>query len=297
MKCETVKRSRLGSCVLLTENSTQRLHLNMSCTHPNCCVLEPLLLGLSYTSLSLRVREMVYYKYDESVPARAEWIRAERKEARCGLGSEGRSALRRTPMDRLSGAVKKEAQLTVARLCFLREQGALSEDQTAQQLGFVDETGAPLREAMYERLEGWGLPGWIVYPDGGGEQIGKEKTKRNLKKRKARSFGRDKEELPPAEQAEPLFRKDLELLRRYVDWLENMRERYQEEPQRWLSYWWIEDNWESYDRSAFSEDEWRRLCEEYDEDPNGESFIVDLEPSGNPVAYGDTPWEGLVWLI
>jgi hypothetical protein len=129
-------------------------------------------------------------------------------------------------MDRLSGEVKKEALLKVARLCVLRGKGDLSEDQIAQQLGFVDETDAPLREAMYERLESWKLPGWIVYPDGGGEQIGKEKTKRDLKKPKAQSFGRDKGELPPAERAESLFRKDLERLRRYVDMLEDMRERH-----------------------------------------------------------------------
>jgi len=145
---------------------------------------------------------------------------------------------------------------------------------------------------MYERLEGCELPGWIVYPDGGGEQIGKKK------KRTTQSFGRDKEELPPAEQAETLFRKDLERLREYIDWLEDLRERYQEEkPQLWLSYWWIEDNWDSYHRSAFSEDEWRRLCEEADVDPAWESFDVNLKPSASPVALGGAPWRGLVYLI
>jgi hypothetical protein len=200
-------------------------------------------------------------------------------------------------MDRLSGEVKKEAQLTVARLCVLRGKGAFSEDEIAQQLDFVDETGAPLREAMYERLEGWGLPGWIVYPDGGGEQIGKEKTKRNPKKPKAQSVGRDKGELPPAEQAESLFRRDLERLRWYVDWLEDMRERYQEQPERWLSYWWHEDEWDTYYRSSFSEEEWGRLCEEANVDPAWESFVVDLKPSGTPVAFGGAPWRGLVYLI
>lgn len=102
---------------------------------------------------------------------------------------------------------------------------------------------------------------------------------------------------PPVEQAEPLFRKDLERLRWYVDWLEDLRERYQEEPVRWLSYWWHEDDWESYDRSGFSEEEWRQLCEEADVDPACESFVVDLKPSGSPVAFGGTPWRGLVYLI
>jgi hypothetical protein len=205
--------------------------------------------------------------------------------------------LQLTLMDRLSGEVKKEAQLTVARLCVLRGKGDLSEDQIAQQLGFVDETDAPLREAMYERLESWKLPGWIVYPDGGGEQIGKEKTKRDLKKPKAQSFGRDKGELPPAERAESLFRKDLERLRRYVDMLEDMRERYQEEPQLWLSYWWNEGDWESFYRSDFSEEEWRRFCEEADVDSALEYFVAELKPSGSPVAYGGAPWSGLVYLI
>jgi hypothetical protein len=240
---------------------------------------------------------MINYKYEELVPARAQWIRAERKEARCGLASAGRSALRITLMDRLSGEDKEKALLTVARLCVLRGKDDLSEDLIAQQLGFVDETDAPLREAMYERLEGWELPGWIVYPDGGGEQIGKETTKRNLKKRNVQSFGRDKEELPPAEQAEPLFRNDLERLRRYVNQLQGLRERYQEKPQRWLSYRWIEGDWESFDRRDFSEDEWRQLCEEADVDPAWEYFVAELKPSDSPVAVGDAPWEGLVYLI
>jgi len=194
-------------------------------------------------------------------------------------------------MDRLSGEDKEKALLKVARLCFVRAQGAYSEDEIAQQLDFVDETGAPLREAMYERLESWGLPGWIVYPDGGGEQIGKKKE------RNAQGVGRDKGELPPAEQAESLFRKDLERLRWYVDWLEDMRERYQEEPERWVSYWWHEDDWDTYYRSSFSEEEWRRLCEEANADPAWESFVVDLKPSASPVAFGGAPWRGLVYLI
>jgi hypothetical protein len=194
-------------------------------------------------------------------------------------------------MDKLSGEEKKEALLTVASLCVLRGEGAAEEDHIAQQLGFVDETGAPLRGAMYERLADWKLPGWIVYPDGGGEQIGIKKE------RNVPGVGRDKGELPPAEQAESLFRKDLERLRWYVDWLEDMRERYQEEPERWVSYWWHEDDWDTYYRSNFSEEGWRRLCEEADVDPAWESFVVDLKPSASPVAFGGAPWRGLVYLI
>jgi hypothetical protein len=77
-----------------------------------------------------------------------------------------------------------------------------------------------------------------------------------------------------------------------------MRERYQEEkPQLWLSYWWIEDDWESFDRSDFSEEEWRRLCEEADVDPAWESVMVNLKPRATPVALGGAPWRGLVYLI
>jgi hypothetical protein len=200
-------------------------------------------------------------------------------------------------MDRLSGEEKERALFKVARLCALRGKRDYSEDQIAQQLDFVDEIGAPLRDAMYERFERWGLPDWIVYPDGGEEQFGKEKTKRDLKKRNAQSFGRDKEELPPAEQAEPLFRNDLTRLRRYVNQLQGLRERYQEKPERWLSYRWIEGDWESFDRSDFSEDEWRQLCEEAGVDPARESFGAELKPSRSPWAVGDAPWEGLVYLI
>lgn len=201
-------------------------------------------------------------------------------------------------MGRLPDDSHNEALRKLAGLCFLRAEGIFSEDQIAQKLDFVDEEGIPLIDGMYEHLEALKLPNWVVYPDGRHERVGKENTRLNPKKeRKARSFGQEKEELPPAEAAEFLFRRDLARLTRYIGQLRGMRERRQEEPERWLSYSWVDDDWESYDRSDFSEDQWRRLCEEHGVDPAEESFAFDLAPSGSPLGVGPAPWEGLIYLI
>jgi hypothetical protein len=81
-------------------------------------------------------------------------------------------------MGRLPDDARNEAlrEIKLARLCVLRAEGIFSEDQIVQKLDFVDETGTPLREAMYERLEAWGLPDWVVYPGDGMERAGKVKT-------------------------------------------------------------------------------------------------------------------------
>lgn len=188
------------------------------------------------------------------------------------------------------------SQLT--RLCIMRARATHSEEEVAQELGFVDETGAPLREAMYEYLEAKGLPDWVVYPGAGNQNAVKAQWRRGREqKRRARNFGRDKGELPPAEEAKNLFERDLGLLKGYVSLLQGLREHRLEEPERWLSYSWIEGDWESYDRRDFTEVQWKRLCEEHGVDPTEESFAFDLAPTGSPLGMEAAPWEGLVYLI
>lgn len=180
-------------------------------------------------------------------------------------------------------------------LCYLRGKGTASEDQIAQKLDFADEDGAPLTEAMYERLEAWGLPGWVVRPRG------EEKRTRDVgrrggegkKVRKARATG-DVEELPPAGRAVALFRQDLERLTYYLRELRGLKEQLQAE--RFVSSSWVGEDWDVYYKTDFSQKQWEELCERHGEDPSTEAIRVPIYPI-NPLGASPTPWEGLVTLI
>ena len=92
-------------------------------------------------------------------------------------------------MARLAGPAQKEAIEKVRRLLAFREDGILSEDQIAEELGFKSGLGGPPARMMYIRLENLGLPEWLVYPVA---------PKAKGKERKARTFGQAKTELPGA---------------------------------------------------------------------------------------------------
>ncbi len=197
-------------------------------------------------------------------------------------------------MKPLAGEARNRALQQLAMLCFLRSKGQFSEDQIAGKLGFVDEGGSPLREAMYERLESWGIPGWVVRPGGAGKQAETwVEGGRNKKERKARGTGAV-EELPAAGRAVGLFREDLERLARYVDELPSLREQLQARRFVWSS--WVGEDWDYYNKSDFSEEGWRTLCGRLGEDPSEEAVRVPIDPV-TPGGAGPTPWEGLVPLI
>jgi hypothetical protein len=197
-------------------------------------------------------------------------------------------------MVRLSDEVRQERLYKTMGLCHLRREGTASEDEIARRLDFRDSLDACSAQAMYEELESWGLPEWLVYPPGAAERAERRGKKPEEKKeRKARGTG-GAEELPSAGRAVDLFRRDLERLAYYLDELPGLKEQLQAE--RFVSSFWVGEEWEDYPRSEFSEEEWRRLCERHGEDPGEEVIRVPIDPI-KPQGATRTPWEGLVPLI
>ena len=103
-------------------------------------------------------------------------------------------------------------------LCMRRLQGIDPEEQAAQKLGFGSV------EAMRIQLRNWGAPGWITH----GEQAAEKPKvpKPTSPRRQARSSGPAKE-LPPANNAAPLFREKLEMLLRETEELKHRKEKLQ----------------------------------------------------------------------
>lgn len=137
-----------------------------------------------------------------------------------------------------------------------------------------------------------------MYPDGTIERTESTKEPKahdteNAKERKARDTG-DAKELPPAGRAAGLFRQDLERLTYYLDELPGLKEQLQAE--RFVSSFWVGEGWEYYPKSEFSEEQWKKLCERYGEDPSVEELGVPIGPV-QPQGASATPWEGLVPLI
>jgi len=212
-------------------------------------------------------------------------------------------------MKRLAGEELNPALQQLAKLCLLRSRGELTEDRISQELGFVDEDGEPLREAMYERLESWGIPGWVARPDEEGEPAGtRGGGKRNKKGRKARGTG-DEVELPPADRAVDLFREDLERLAQYLEELPDLREQYQVGEQlkagRFVWWSWAGEDWDIHckedhlkvrEDGSVSDERWVALCEAWGEDPSEDAIRVPIDPVV-PQGAGPNPWEGLVPLI
>lgn len=87
----------------------------------------------------------------------------------------------------------------------------------------------------------------------------------------------------------------LKTLEEQVDELDELGERLH--GGRFLSAFHIEDEWESYDRTRFSEGEWKELCEEHGVDPTREEFVLPLEPYVEPLGAKVTPSSGLTQLI
>jgi len=191
-------------------------------------------------------------------------------------------------MARLSDDARLERFHKLRILFDRRLKGTVSEDQIAQELGYVDGSGAPSAQVMYERLqEDWGLPNWMLNPDGMVE--GAETTK----ERKASSGG-DVKKLPAAEQAERLLRADLRRLTYYLDEIPDLKEHLQ--GKLFVSSSWVGEDWEEYYREEYTEDDWKRVCQDSGVDPAQEAFRISISPYVHRGA-GPTPWEGLTVLI
>lgn len=178
-------------------------------------------------------------------------------------------------MESLPGASRIDFYKKVQLLCDLRLEGTHSEDEIAKQLEFGSS------EAMRVQLENWGLSG-LLRDTGGTVDTGD-------KRRKASSSG-DVKALPTVAQAEPLFRSDLMLMTHYVNQVPSLQEYLQ--GKRFASFSWVGEDWEYYRRDEFSEEEWKRLCE----DPTEEIIRAPISPY-LARGSGPTPWEGLTFLI
>jgi hypothetical protein len=226
----------------------------------------------------------------------------------------------------LSDEALRERLRKLAKLYILRAQGTSSEDQIAQELGFTDGRGAPSAQVMYERLQGeWGIPGWIVYPNGAGERIETTKepkprdTDDTKKSRKVRSTG-NAEQLPPAVAASELFRTVLRKLRRYVDPPEPPVDRpvgfmdidftdgagelsFLEEylqAGRFVSASVTRPDPEEIHtvlRKECAPEEWERICNEYGEDPTQDYFLIGAEMGLHAEGAKHYPSHMLVELI
>lgn len=186
-----------------------------------------------------------------------------------------------------SGPEYQQALRIVDKLAGLRLKGTSSEEDIARELDFGS------TEAMHTQLKNWELPDWLVYARAPKERQGHARTPGDGKKRKARSTG-DTVDLPPAEQAERLFRADLNILARYLDDLPKLREQLRGE--LFVSHFWGGTSQEEIYRNEFSEDEWEYWCEKYGVNPTDEAALV---PISNvlPLSAGVTPWKGLSLLI
>jgi hypothetical protein len=196
----------------------------------------------------------------------------------------------------------------------LRDKGNVSEDQIAQKLGFFDTVGAPSARVMYQRLqEDWGLPDWVVYPDGVGKGSDKGKKHRvpnteEMRERKAQPSRDAIEELPPAEDAieelpSPegaieLFDKGIEQLQYYLNTLPMLVQ--QRQGKRFVSSEWIEDDVEDYlDPRDYSEAEWKKICEVNDVDPDTVpmNLVKLVPPHLSPRGSGPRVYKNLKVLI
>jgi hypothetical protein len=197
-------------------------------------------------------------------------------------------------MVRLSASQQEEALQKVSWIRDLRKKG-LSEDEIAKKLNFTSGLVTNAR-VMHGQLKRWELPDWLVYPEGYEASRKREETSEGKGERRPKKFGQA-EELPRPERAEHIFRRDLKYLRLFVHFLPYLELRLQADPQRWVTYWRVENDWESFERDDYSEEEWRQLCEECGEDPTKESIVVDLPLKVSPHWLGATPPMDLVLLI
>jgi hypothetical protein len=178
-------------------------------------------------------------------------------------------------------------------LCQLRLEGTVSEDHIAQRLNFRDSLDMHSARAMYEELDSWGLPKWFVYPPDAAERADQSGKEPEEKQREARSTGRA-EELPPAGRAVDLFQRDLERLAYYMSELPGLKEQLQAD--RFVSSFWVGEDWEYHFRNEFSEEGWQKLCESLGEDPSEDAIREPIDPI-KPQGASRTPWRGLVPLI
>jgi hypothetical protein len=158
-----------------------------------------------------------------------------------------------------SHAEDRNAYVTLGRLCVLRDRG-YREETIAEKLGF------PNVGALHQQLRDWNLPDWIVGQDSAARST--ERKDRTKSRSRLRTLGPSKG-LPPAGNATPLFKERLEALLERAELLEHMDEDLR-------GKYFVRTNVEKapvfYPRERYSKEEWNKLCEQYDLDPDDKGF-------------------------
>src|SRR5215212_3905296 len=91
-------------------------------------------------------------------------------------------------MASISDKTRQDRLYKTARLYVRRGKGTISEDEIVEHLDFRDSLRAYSARTMYEELESWGLPEWLVYPPT--QQHGPIKDRRDLKRSNVRRVAR-----------------------------------------------------------------------------------------------------------
>jgi hypothetical protein len=204
-------------------------------------------------------------------------------------------------MEPAQGEERDGALLQLAKLCLLRAKGSTAEEQIARELGFVDDDGHPLTEAMYERLARWNVPDWCARPPRPYTRTaGREGQRGSKKRRKARGTGDNTTDLPPAGSAVALFRWDFETLKYYLGRLPDLSEQHQSGEDlnagRFVWSFWVGEDWDYHHKDEYDEERWRALHERFGDESSEEIIAIPIDPVLQEGA-GHAPWKGLVVLI
>ena len=189
-------------------------------------------------------------------------------------------------MGNLSGPEQQRALETVTWWCLHRFKGLALDDERLSKLGFVSV------DAMRTQLKNWELPEWLV------------------EEYKARNPGAgtgQHRELPPPVRAVGLFQERLEALQvllRDAEDLEHRQESYQDGRFPGADVYegtlifsrYRRDN-EGRRLEIYSEQQWRKLCEQYGQDPEEEHFGVMDSVLQAPTEAVPAPPEPLTTLI
>jgi hypothetical protein len=180
-------------------------------------------------------------------------------------------------IDSLPKDARKDAYRQVGMVCAHRFLG-LSKDEVAKKAKFrsVDD--------MYFRLKRWGLSGLLPL-----EEEAKA-TPKTTRKRAARGSG-PVIELPPADNATPLFRAKLEELLRATEELQHRKEKLQNG--RFIQSSVYTDP-TLFSRKDLSDEQWQQLSELYNLDPEAKRFMHFGEATfslggGNPAPQAPLP--------
>jgi hypothetical protein len=152
-------------------------------------------------------------------------------------------------------------------ICFLRREGAYSEDEIAERAEFAN------AEVMHRQLEIWGLTGLL--PPKKAEEPSRPRAPKEQRERKARRGGGEPEELPPVADAIDLFRWALDTLQDDLAYIMHHREELRDGRFVATAFYPKEEGLfpDTYRRDLVSPERWEEICAEHDKDPASTEVI------------------------